>query len=124
MRGEEEVVDGDLLGRIFSVQAAAWVATCALIVHLFRARNERLRDAATEKAAAAVLAASEKAGDWERIRDERDRLRARLDVCEKESATLLKRAITAEAQLLGIGMGRQQIAEVEAAKRLKNNGET
>jgi len=112
------VVDGELLSRIadkfFSITGAAWVAAMAFIAHLFRVRNERLRDIA-----------SEKAGDWERLRDERDVAREERDLvrdrwaeCEAEKIEWMGRAVTAEATLLGLGMGRNEAATIVAVERL------
>jgi hypothetical protein len=114
-------VDETVFDKIFSVAAAAWAAVAMLAVRLFHtwpnvmARiNERKRDTATEKA-----------DDWQRIRDERDHaikqvetLRGLLTKCETERIEWMSRAVTAESQILGIGMGRQQVAEIEAAKRI------
>lgn len=76
--------------------------------------NERKRDSANEKA-----------DDWVRLREERDHalervhtLEAKVYDLQQENFELRSRALTAEAQILGIGMGRQSVAEVEAAKRL------
>lgn len=119
------MVDGELFSRIadkfFSITGAAWVAAMAFIAHLFRVRNERLRDIAAEKA-----------GDWERVRDERDTAYSQRDVayeerdlvrdrwaeCEAEKLEALARAVTAEATLLGLGMGRNEAATQQAAERL------
>lgn len=95
------MVDDGLLGKIldklFSLAGAIYVALCMVAVHWSRARNERLRDTATEKA-----------GDWVRLRDERDRALARNVVLEaenialrKENVELLGRAVIAEAENIG-----------------------
>lgn len=100
--------------RFFSVEFGVYLIALMNFVALWRAWpfimeriNERRRDDV-----------SERERDVQLIRDERDRLRARLDVCERETAACLKRAITAEAQLLGIGMGRQEAATIVAVERL------
>lgn len=105
-------MDDSILDRIFSVAAAAWAAVAMLAVRLFHTwplvmerLNERKRDAALEKA-----------GDWERIRAERDNaraearaareeaqmLRALLVECERISIERLGRAVIAEAELIGL----------------------
>ncbi len=109
--------DGGWLGRFiqaFGLPAAGWAAVCALVVHLVKLRNARLRDIDTEKS-----------GDWERIRhernvaqEERDLVRDRWAQCEAERIEWMGRAIKAEATLQGFGEWRQKQAIVEAAKRL------
>lgn len=76
--------------------------------------NERKRDHANEKA-----------DDWVRLREERDHaleranaLEAKVYELQQDNYELRTRALTAEAQILGIGMGRQRVHEVEAAKRV------
>lgn len=85
--------------------------------HIMARLNERQRDIA-----------SEKAGDWERIRAERDNAFAERDrihalwiKCEEENVALLSRAITAEATLLGLGNARQREAERIATDRIVAN---
>lgn len=115
------MVDDDTLGKIFSWATAAWLAVAMLAVRLFHtwpnvmARiNERRRDSATEKA-----------GDWRRLRDEIARLDERcdglqreVDECREREGEWMRRAMTAEAALLGIGMGRNEAATIVAVERL------
>ena len=107
------MVDDGLLGKIFSISTAAWTAVLMLAVRLFHTwpniqarQNERKRDAAAEKA-----------GDWDRLRDENKRLHAMLDKCETERLKALERAVKAEATLQGYGELRQLRAIADAAKR-------
>lgn len=107
-------MDEGLLARIFSIHAAAWAAACAFFVHLYRSRNERLRDIS-----------SEKAGDWDRIRSERDVAREERDLvrdrwaeCEEQRIEWMGRAIRAEATLQGWSEARQKLAIEDAAKRI------
>lgn len=106
------MVDDGVLSKIFSAAAGTWAIFLAVVVAIFKAWpaimgrfNERRRDAAAEEA-----------GDWERLRSERDqawterdRIHALWIKCEEEKMTLLSRAITAEATLLGMGVARQQV---------------
>lgn len=108
------MVDGDLLGKVFTLPAAAWTATLAFIAYLIRNRNERLRDINVEKA-----------GDWDRIRSERDVAREERDMvrdrwaqCEAERIEWMGRAVRAEATIQGYGEARQRMALEEAAKRI------
>lgn len=108
------MVDSDLLGRIFTVPAAAWTATLAFVAYLIRNRNERLRDLNTEKA-----------GDWDRIRSERDVAREERDLvrdrwaqCEAERLEWMARAVRAEAIIQGYGEARQLQAIEDAQKRV------
>lgn len=110
-------MDDDLFGRIirtFGLPVAGWAAFCAIVVHWWKSRNERLRDTASEKAA-----------DWERLRAERDharddaeKLRAMLTECERISIERLGRAITAEATLQGYGDAIQRAQTLLSAERL------
>lgn len=124
-------MDNDLLGKIFSVATAAWTAVCMAAVALFKAWpaimariNERYRDTAAEKA-----------NDWQRIRDERDlaceerdmvrdrwaedeaKHRREIAKCEAEKLDCERRAVTAEATLLGLGIGKNIAASQAAAER-------
>lgn len=108
------MVENDLLGRIFTLPAAAWTATLAFIAYLIRNRNERLRDISAEKA-----------GDWKRLRDERDYWHAKALECQKEASDnfaekieYMHRAIAAEAHLEGRGRARQEAATIVAIERL------
>ena len=113
-RGGPLVLDDGTLGKIFNAATGVWTLVAMAAVALFRAWphilgkiNERRRDSADEKA-----------GDWERIRKERDRLRDLLAHCDKEKGDWMRRAITAEATLQGYGEARQIQAVEQAMKRL------
>lgn len=102
-----------LLDKIFSSASGVWAIVCMVAVGLFKAwplvmerANERRRDSAAEKA-----------GDWERIRAERNELRALLRECEKERVEWQARAVTAEATLLGLGTARQQAQQIVSVER-------
>lgn len=101
------------LDKVFSAASGVWALVCMAALALFKAwplilerLNERKRDIAVEKA-----------GDWERIRVERNELRCLLRECERERVEWQRRAITAEATLQGFGEARQQAAAVVAADR-------
>jgi hypothetical protein len=105
----------DLLGKIFNVATAAWTAVLMLAVRLFHTwpniqarQNERKRDAAAEKA-----------GDWDRLRDENKRLHTMLAKCEAERIEWMGRAVTSESVLQGLGYARQQAAQIIAVERLE-----
>lgn len=85
----------------------AWPAIMARL-------NERHRDLA-----------SEKAGDWDRIRserdvasEERDLVRDRLAECEAEKLKWMARAVTAEAAAMGLGIGLNEASAILAVERL------
>lgn len=108
------MVEEGALDRIFSVASGVWAVVCLAAVALFRAWplileriNERRRDDHTAKA-----------GDWERIRAERNELRCLLRECERERSDLLRRAVQAEATLQGYGEALQQAQNVVSAERL------
>lgn len=125
--------DNDLLGKIFSAAAGVWAIFLALVVAIFKAwpaimarQNERKRDSATEKA-----------GDWERLRAEierlhvaianRERLLAERDdenaALQRQNIELLGRAVTAEAALMGMGVARQQVTILKGiAEKPEGNG--
>ncbi len=115
--------DGGIWDRIFSVATAAWTAVVMLAVRLFHTwplymdrLNERKRDAA-----------SEKAGDWDRIRADRnywhDKAQEYQQQLTEERAEKIKymaRAVTAEAHLEGRGRARQEAAAIVAIERLSD----
>lgn len=119
-------MDNELFSKIFSAATAAWAAVCMAAVALFKVwpavmqrLNERQRDLAAEKA-----------NDWERIRnerdlacEERDMVRDRWAECEANRLEWMARAITAEATLLGLGMGRNEATTILAAERITKNHE-
>lgn len=116
------MVEDGLLGKIFSAAAGVWALVAMAAVALFRAWplilervNERRRDAATEKS-----------GDWDRIRAERDRYHDLLIESEADKIRWMERAITAEATLQGRGDARQEAARIVAIERTldaaKKNG--
>ena len=114
-------MDDGLFDKLFSVASAIWALVCVNSLALYKgwpaimARlNERRRDVAAEKA-----------GDWDRIRserdvarEERDLVRDRLADCERDRLEWMARAVKAEATLQGWGEGRQRLAIEEAAKRI------
>jgi hypothetical protein len=123
-------LDDGIFDRIFSVAAAAWAAVAMLAVRLFHTwpnvmdrLNERKRDVATEKA-----------GDWDRIRADRDYWHDKAheyqqQLTEERAAKIeyMSRAVTAEAHLEGRGRARQEAATIVAIERLtdaakKTNG--
>ena len=80
--------------------------------------NERKRDAAAEEA-----------GDWERIRADRDfwhdrALEYQRELAEERAAKIeyMARAVTAEAHLEGRGRARQEAATIVAIERLVDRG--
>lgn len=127
MRGSEAVDSDDLLGKVFSAAAGTWAIFLAVVVAIFKGwpaimgrLNERRRDAAAEEA-----------GDWARIRAERDQARAERDrihalwiKCEEEKMAALSRAVTAEAALQGIGRAREEAAAIVAVERLHDAAKT
>lgn len=96
-------MDDSAFSKIFSAAAGVWALVAMASVALFRAwplimarLNERRRDNAAEKA-----------GDWDRIRSERDVAREECDLvrdrwaeCERISNERLGRAVIAEATLI------------------------
>lgn len=112
--------DDDLLGKIFTVPAAAWTAVLAFIAYLVRNRNERLRDINTERSS-----------DWDRIRSERDVAREECDLVrdrwaesERQRVEWMGRAVKAERAyeglLEGIGEARQEAQRIISAEREKD----
>lgn len=108
------MAEHDLLGKIFSAAAGVWTIACMVAVALFRAWphilgrfNERKRDSAEEKA-----------GDWDRLRDENKRLHTMLAECERERIEFMRRAVIAESALEGRGRARQEAATIVAIERL------
>ena len=116
------------LGNLFSAAGALWTIAVMNAAALFRAWpkimeriNERRRDAATERAS-----------DFERIREEVSRLSSRVEVLEQklverddqlaaeraEKVQWMNRAVTAEATLQGYGEAKQIQAIEAAMKRL------
>jgi len=120
----------ELVSQVFNATTGVWTLVGLAIVALVRtwplilARlNERKRDED-----------SERAGDWERLRDEISRLakrvealEAKVDECEAERDAALRRAVTAETELvkleayqLGKGEARQKAQIVVSEERLKD----
>lgn len=100
--------------RVFGPLLLAWTAFTALIANWWKSRNERRRDINTEKA-----------GDWDRIRserdvacEERDLVRDRWAMCEAERLQWMARAMKAEAILQGYGEARQMEAVRDAQRRI------
>jgi hypothetical protein len=119
------VGDDGLLGKIFSAAAGVWALVAMAAVALFKSWphimgrfNERYRDVAAEKA-----------GDWERIRHERDVAREERDLvrdrwaqCEADKNMWMARAVKAEATLDGLGEARQEAQRIVSAEREKQRG--
>lgn len=114
-------MDDGVFAKIFNAATGVWALVCMAAVALFRAWphilgrfNERQRDAAAEKA-----------GDWERIRHERDVAREERDLvrdrwaeCEAEKNEWMARAVKAEATLQGWSEARQKLAIEDATRRV------
>ena len=111
-----------LFDKLYSTATFAAAILAANLVALFKVWplikeriNERHRDAATEKA-----------GDWSRLRaeinrlDERcDHLQSEVDSCREREGEWMHRALEAEAIVQGFGEVRQLQALTEAMKRIK-----
>lgn len=122
-------MDDSVFDRIFSAAAGVWTLVCLAAVALFRAwplilerHNERRRDNAVEKA-----------GDWDRIRSERDVAREERDLvrdrwaeCQAELNAERAAHMKLRAYHEGLGEARQDAARIVAAERLieanKKNG--
>lgn len=113
-------MDNVWLGRflqIFGPALAAWSAFLAFVVHLKKVRN-------AEKAAehGRLLAEIDRLiSERDVVSEERDMVRDKWAECEAEKIELMGRAVTAEATLLGIGMGRNEAATIIAAERIAQN---
>jgi len=113
----------NVFDRIFSAAAGVWAMVAMVSVALFKAWpnimariNEGKRDSA-----------SERAGDWDRIRHERDVAREERDLvrdrwaeCEADRLVWMARAMKAEAIIQGYGEARQLLAMDEALKRIED----
>lgn len=125
-------MDDDLFGRIirtFGLPVAGWAAFCAIIVHWWRNRNERLRDVAAERNSGwghmqelhALLA--------EEVRRLSERLKsveAENEECRKNLQTVrddleVERAarVRMEAYLEGRGQAEQHAQLIVSAERQK-----
>lgn len=112
----------DAFWKIFNWSAAAWAAALANAVALWKAwpsimerLNERHRDRATEKS-----------GDWSRLRaeitrldDRCDHLQIEVDECREREGAWMHRAIAAEATHLGEGRANQEAQRIVSAERIK-----
>lgn len=115
--------------QIFSAAAGVWTLVGLSIIALVKSwplilakLNERKRDDNAEKA-----------GDWNRLREEVDRLAKRVEAlehkveeCESERDEWQRRAVTAEtelirreAYLLGMGEGKQTAQVILSTERKK-----
>lgn len=127
LRGFGDMDDDGWLGRLiqyFGPFVAAWSAFLAYIVHLKKLRN-------AEKAAAhgRLLAEIEHLiSERDVVSEERDMVRDRwaeceakhrreIAKCEAEKLECERRAVTAEATLLGLGIGKNIAASQAAAER-------
>jgi urease accessory protein UreF len=117
-------VDDSVFNKIFSAAAGVWALVAMAAVALFRAWphimgrwNERFRDRLTEEA-----------GDWDRIRSERDVAREERDMvrdrwaeCEAARIEWMGRAVKAEAIVQGyndgIGIARNEAQRIVSAER-------
>jgi outer membrane murein-binding lipoprotein Lpp len=120
------------ISSIFTLERGVWTLVALGVVALIRtwplilARiNERERDGVAEKA-----------GDWDRLRQEVSRLADRVaalerkvDECEEERDAALRRAVTAETELIkleayhfGVGEGKQTAQVILSAERKKDEG--
>jgi len=118
--------------KVFNATTGVWTLVGLAFVALVRAwplilarLNERKRDSSAEKA-----------GDWERLRGEIARLGVRVEAlerkvaeCEAERDEAIKRAVTAETELikleayhLGVGEGKQTAQAFLSAERKKAEG--
>lgn len=118
-------MDESAFAKIFNAATGVWALVCMAAVALFRAWphvlgrfNERVRD---------VDAA--RAGDWERIRHERDVAREERDLvldrmaaCEHDRIMWMGRAVKAEAIVQGYGEARQMQTIDDAMKRASKPG--
>jgi hypothetical protein len=118
-------MDDGILSKIFSAAAGVWAMAAMAFVALFRAWplimekiNERKRDQHGERS-----------GDWSRLRAEIERLDGRcdhlqteVDECREREGEWMKRAIAAEAALLGKGHAQQEAQMIVSKERTKDNG--
>lgn len=109
------MVDGELLGKLFNWQVAAWAAFWLNVVAWLKVRNERQRDIAKEKGEG-----------WARLHaeivrlDERcDHLQEEVDECRKREGEWMHRAIVAEAASEGIGEARQAAQRIVSTERVE-----
>jgi hypothetical protein len=114
-------MDEGVFAKIFSAATGVWALVCLAAVALFKSWphimgrfNERLRDTAAEKA-----------GDWDRIRSERDVAREERDLvrdrwaeCQAELNAERAAHMKLKAYHDGIGEARQDAARIVAAERL------
>jgi hypothetical protein len=115
------MADVGWLGKIlsaFGLPVAAWTGVLVLAVHLYKVRNERLRDLETEKGGHSGRLLSEIA----RLDARCDRLQDEVDKCHAERAEFMGRAIAAEAALLGKGHAQQEAQMIVSKERTKDNG--
>lgn len=119
------------ISSVFTLARGIWTLVVLVVVALIRtwplilARiNERERDSVAEKA-----------GDWDRLREEVTRLADRVEAlerkvkdCEAERDDALRRAVTAETELIkleayhvGRGKARQEAATIVAIERLADH---
>ena len=96
------MVDVSAIGDFFTTELAAYIALGAILVHLWRAHNERRRDNSADKA-----------GSWERLQGLQETL-------VKELARLSARVKALEAEgdecRENLAAVRQELAEEKAAR--------
>jgi cell division protein FtsB len=119
------------ISRIFTLERGVWTLVLLALVAFIRTSplilariNERQRDGAAEKA-----------GDWDRLRHEVERLSLRVEAlerkvadCENERDEALKRAVLAETELIklqayqaGLGEGKQTAQVILSTERKKQD---
>jgi hypothetical protein len=115
------MADVGWLGKIlsaFGLPVAAWTGVLVLAVHLYKVRNERLRDLETEKGGHSGRLLAEIA----RLDKRCDDLQTDVDECRTREGEWMKRAISAEAALLGKGHAQQEAQMIVSKERTKDSG--
>lgn len=117
------------ISQVFSAETGVWTLVALAVIALFKTWPlilARINESNRDKAA-------EKAGDWTRLREEVERLARRVealerkvDECEAERDEALRRAVTAETELIrlqayehGRGEGLQTAQVILSSEREK-----
>lgn len=115
--------------QIFSVQSAAWTATAFIFLFTVRMWNGAPAMFA-QWVAWRRARADEKAADWQRLREENQRIDARCqrleaaeERCREELAGVKQRLASLEGWLAGQGQAHQEAAGVVALERLEHHKE-
>lgn len=140
------MVDERALASIFSLTTGVWTIAGILALTTWRIWNGlpavmaqwvAWRQAKmADKLAREQAAAEAKAADWSRLRGEVDRLLGRVDTleekcdklegevdaCRQREAEWMRRAIEAEAALMGRGRADQEAQLIVSAERQKDKG--